>query len=127
MLDLEKTLKRMKVTLKSIEQPTTPGHGFTPATRSWRVTLTRERRSEEKPLKLTFILLSPTEPNMTSVVQGLMADVEDCELSLWEFAQQYGKGKTDEPNETMYKHVRRMGARITRFFGESWVKVSNAA
>jgi hypothetical protein len=127
MLDLEKTLKRMKVTLKSIEQPTTPGHGFTPTTRSWRVTLTRERGAEEKPLKLTFVLLAPKEPDMTSVVQRLMADVEDSEFSLWEFTQQYNKGKEDPATQQMYKHVRRMGARVARFFGESWVKVSKAA
>ena len=60
MSDLEKSLKRMKITLKTVEQLTTPGRGFTPTTRSWRVILSKNV-GEEKALKLSFVMLSAKE------------------------------------------------------------------
>ncbi len=124
--DLDKTVKRMKVSLKATEQPTTPGHGFTLNTRCWRVILSRDTGGE-KPIKLTLTVLSAEEPTVSYIVNCLNKDIADSELTLWEFAQEHNDGNTNEPTETMYKTCKRMAARVKRFFGESWVKVAAKA
>jgi len=126
MSDLEKSLKRMKITLKTVEQLTTPGRGFTPTTRSWRVILSKDV-GEEKALKLAFTMLSATEPNVGNVLTCLAQDIEDGEMTLWEFAQAYNRGKTDEGTERMHKSCKRTAPRVNRFFGNSWNLLSNKA
>lgn len=126
MSDLEKTLKRMKVTLKTVELITTPGHGFSPATRCWRVILSKDV-GEEKPVRLTFTMLSPKAPDIAEAILCLIRDIEDAEMNLWEFAQAYNRGKTDEGTERMHKSCKRTVPRVNRFFGNSWNLVSNKA
>ncbi len=123
--ELEKTLKRMKVNVKATELVATPACGFSPNSRPWRVTLSRE--VEDKTVKLTVTLLSGKEPDPGTVVKCLAADVETCELTLWDFAQEYNQGETDEATERMYKSCKRVGSRVKRFFGTSWSNVSNKA
>jgi hypothetical protein len=119
--ELEKTLNRMKVTLKARELPGTPARGFSPNVRNWRVTLTREVKGEEKPLKLSLVLLSPNEPTLPEVVECLASDIDAGELSLWDFAQEFNRGKTDQGTERMYQTCKRTGSRARRFFGDSKV------
>jgi hypothetical protein len=126
MSDLEKSLKRMKVTLKTSEQPSTPAHGFTPATRNWRVTLSRDV-GEEKPLRLTLTILAPTEPTLATVIVCLAKDIEDGDMSLWDFAQTYSMGKTDPGTERMHKACKRTAPRVKRLFGTSWGLLTNKA
>ena len=126
MSDLEKSLKRMKITLKTVEQLTTPGRGFTPTTRSWRVILSKDV-GEEKALKLSFIMLSAKEPDVVSVLTCLAKDIEDAKMTLWDFAQAYNRGKTDEGTERMHKSCKRTAPRVNRFFGNSWNLLSNKA
>ena len=126
MSDLEKSLKRMKITLKTVEQLTTPGRGFTPITRSWRVILSKDV-GEEKALKLSFVMLSAKEPDVVSVLTCLAKDIEDAEMTLWDFAQAYNRGKTDEGTERMHKSCKRTVPRVNRFFGNSWNLLSNKA
>ena len=116
----------MKITLKTVEQLTTPGRGFTPTTRSWRVILSKDV-GEEKALKLAFTMLSATEPNVGNVLTCLAQDIEDGEMTLWEFAQAYNRGKTDEGTERMHKSCKRTAPRVNRFFGNSWNLLSNKA
>ena len=122
--ELDKTLNRMKVTAKVTELPGTPARGFSLTVREWRVTLSKEVKGEDKPLKLTLTMLSPAEPTMAMVVQCLAEDIEASELSLWDFAQQYSKGKVDPGMELMHKTCKRTGARVQRFFGDSWVRLT---
>lgn len=117
--ELEKTLSRMKVTIKAKELPGTPARGFSPSVRTWRTTLVREIKGEEKPLKLTLTILSPVEPTLSTVVECLTKDIEAGELTLWDFAQEFNKGKTDEATENMYATARRTASRAQRFFGDS--------
>ena len=118
--ELEKTLNRMKVTLKATELAGTPARGFSSAIRTWRVTLTREVKGEEKPLKLTLTLVCPVEPTLEAVVQCIQDDIADSDLTLWAFAQSYGiKGKSDAAIEAMYKTCKRVEARARRFFGDT--------
>ncbi|VVB55194.1 Uncharacterised protein [uncultured archaeon] len=123
--ELEKTLKRMKVSVKATELAATPACGFSPTSRPWRVTLSRTEA--DKTVKLTITVLSGTEPNASTVVKCLAADVESCERTLWDFAQEFNQGETDEPTERMYKSVKRIGSRIKRFFGNSWANVASKA
>jgi hypothetical protein len=118
--ELEKTLNRMKVTLKAIELAGTPARGFTANTRSWRVTLTRPTKDTEKPLRLTITILSAAEPTINDVIQCLTEDIEAGELSLWDFAQKYNEGETKEV-EVQYKTCQRTSARARRFFGDGKV------
>lgn len=119
--ELEKTLSRMKVTIKAKELPGTPARGFSSNVRTWRTTLTKEVKGEEKPLKLTLTILSPSEPTLPTVIQCLAEDIEAGELTLWDFAQQFTKGKTDEAAENMYATCKRTGTRARKFFGDSKV------
>lgn len=119
--DLEKTLKRMKVSVKTTELAATPACGFTPASRPWRVTLSREEG--EKTSKLTVTILSGETPNVDNVITCLASDVEYSTYTLWDFAQTFNGGKNDEGTERMYKTCKRVGSRIKRFFGDSWPKV----
>lgn len=121
--DLEKTLRRMKVTLKAVELAATPAHGFSPAERLWRCTLSRDV-GEEKPARLTLTITSTNEPGLDEVITRLNQDVQDAEMTLWDFAQEYSKGKTTIGTESMYKMCKRISSRAQRFFGESWTKVS---
>jgi len=122
--ELDKALHRMKVTVKVIELAGTPARGFSLNVRTWRITLSKEVKGEDKPLKLTLTMLSPAEPTMAMVVQCLADDIENGELSLWDFLQQYSKGKNDPGIELMHKTCKRTGARVQRFFGDSWVKLT---
>jgi hypothetical protein len=124
--ELEKTLKRMKVSLKAVELIATPACGFAPNSRPWRCTLSRET-GEAKPLRLTVTVLSGTEPTLDTVIKCLVTDVETCELSLWDFAQEYNQGSTDQSTERMYKSCKRVSSRIKRLFGDSWTKVASKA
>ena len=119
--ELEKTLIRMKITMTSKELPGTPARGFSPSVRNWRATLTREIKGEEKPLRLTLTILSPTEPTLPTVVQCLTEDIEAGELTLWDFAHQFNRGKIDPATEHMYVTCKRTGSRARRFFGDSKV------
>lgn len=123
--ELEKALKRLKVNVKATELTATPACGFSPTSRPWRVTLSRE--NGEKTSKLTVTVLAGKPPGADTVVKYLAADVETCELTLWDFAQEYNGGKTDEPTERMYKSCKRVGSRVKRFFGDSWSKISTKA
>ncbi len=125
--ELEKVLSRLKVTLKARELVGTPARGFTPGVRCWRVSLEREVKGSDKSLKLSMITLSPSEPTAGQVMGQLIKDVESGELSLWDFAQAYGDGKTDEQAERMHKTCKRIGPRVRRFFGDGWTKVVNNA
>lgn len=127
MLDLDRMLKRMKVTAKAVELGGTPACGFTPNARPWRVTLTREIKGEEKPLKLTVVILSGTEPTVSNVITCLLGDIEYSQLSLWDFAQEFNEGKTNEATERMYKSCKRVAPRTKRFFGDLLDKLSKAA
>lgn len=120
--ELEKTLNRMKVTVKATELAGTPARGFTPTQRNWRVTLSKEVK-DDKPLRLTLTMLSADEPTVSTVVQCLADDIEDSELSLWDFAQQYNKGKTDKSVERMHVTCKRIAPRVKRVFGDSWNKL----
>lgn len=123
--ELVKTLKRLKVSVKSTELAATPACGFSPNSRPWRVTLSRE--VEGKTLKLTVTVLSGNEPDLDTVVKCLVVDVETSEQTLWDFAQTYNQGDSDEPTERMYKSCKRIGSRVKRFFGTSWQNVANKA
>lgn len=125
--ELEKVLSRLKVTLKARELVGTPARGFTPGVRCWRVSLERELKGSDKSLKLSMIVLSATEPTASQVMGCLIRDVESGELSLWDFAQAYGNGNTDEETERRHKTCKRIGPRVRRFFGDGWVKVVNNA
>jgi len=118
--ELEKTLSKLKVTLKATELAGTPARGFSSTIRTWRVTLTREVKGEEKPLKLTLTLVDPVEPTLEAVVQCIQDDIADSDLTLWAFAQTYGiKGKADKATEAMYKTCKRVEARARKFFGDT--------
>lgn len=125
--ELEKVLSRLKVTVKARELVGTPARGFTPGARCWRVSVEREVKGAEKPLKLSMILLSASEPTTAEVVGCLTRDVQSGELSPWDFAQSFGSGKVDEQTERMHKSCKRIGPRVKRFFGESWSKVATHA
>jgi hypothetical protein len=124
--ELEKTLKRMKISLKAVELVATPACGFAPSSRPWRCTISRETGGD-KPLRLTITVLSGTEPTLDIVIKCLVTDVETCELSLWDFAQEHNDGNTDKPTERMYKSCKRVGSRVKRLFGDSWPKIVNKA
>ena len=118
--ELEKTLNKMKVTIKVTEQPCSPARGFSPDARSWRVTLTKEIKGEEKPLKMTLVMLAKAEPTLDAVIDCINTDIDDSELTEWEFAQQYSpRGKADMATESMYRACKRFAARAKRFFGDS--------
>lgn len=125
--ELDKVLSRLHVTIKSKELIGTPARGFTPAVRCWRVGLERAVKGVEKPLRLSLTVLSPEEPTPADVVACLTRDVQSGELSLWDFAQAYGNGKTDPQTERMHKSCKRIGPRVKRFFGDGWAKVANQA
>jgi hypothetical protein len=118
--ELEKTLKRMKVTIKTVEQPGTPSRGYLPNARPWRVILSRENKDNpERPLRLTFTLLSPTEPDLSMALQCLAGDVENSEMTLWEFAQEFNRGKTDKGTERMLKCCKQTAGRGSIFYHRS--------
>jgi hypothetical protein len=123
--ELDKVLSRMKVTIKSRELIGTPGRGFTPGLRCWRVGLERAVRGVEKPLRLSLTVLSAGEPTPADVLRCLTSDVQSGELSLWDFAQAHGNGKTDLQTERMHKSCKRIGPRVKRFFGDGWPNVVN--
>lgn len=125
--ELEKTLKRMRVNLKATQLIATPACGFSPTARPWRITLTRDQKEGEKPLKLTITMLSGTPPGIETVVKCLITDTKNCELTLWDFAQEFNQGETNEGTEHMYKTCKRLATRVQRFFGDSWDKVVNKA
>lgn len=122
--ELDTVLKRLKITFKSREQAGTPSRGFPPGSTLWRVTLEREVKGAEKPMRFVFGLLSPTEPTTEQVVKVLLGDVEAGELSPWDFAQAFNGGKVDEPAERAHKVCKRVGPRVKRFFGDGWPKVA---
>lgn len=120
--ELERTLNRMKITIKATELPGTPARGFSTNIRNWRVILTRAPKSDEKALKLSLVILSSDEPTLETVVQCLAEDIEAAELTLWDFAQAFNKankGKADPTTERMYKTCKRTGSRAQKFFGDS--------
>ena len=118
--ELEKTMSRMKVTLKVTETAGTPARGFTPIIRNWRAILTRELKGDEKPLKLALTIVSQVKPTVDSVIRSIRDDIEDGTMTLWDFAQAYGiKGKTDNAVESMFKTCKRVSARAKKFFGDS--------
>ena len=122
--ELDKTLNRMKVTMKAVELAGTPARGFSPTVRNWRVTLTKEGKGDDKPQKLTLVILSANEPTLAMVVETLAKDISDSEMTLWDFAQEYNKGKTGPNIELMHKTCKRIVPRIRKFFGESWGKLA---
>lgn len=120
MTEMEKTLNRMKVSLKAIELAGTPARGFSPSVRTWRVTLSREIKGKEKPLKLTLTILSASMPTVDNVVECITEDIGDADMTLWDFAQAHGdKGKTSEAVERMYKTCKRTESRARKFFGDT--------
>lgn len=125
--ELEKVLSRLRVTVKSREVIITPARGFPTGSRLWRVSIERAVKGEDKPQRLALTLLSTDEPSLTDVVKCLTRDVEAGELSLWDFAQAFGDGKTDKQTENMHKSCKRIGPRVKRFFGDGWAKVANYA
>ena len=125
--ELDKVLSRLSVTIKARELIGTPARGFSPGSRCWRVGLERKVRGAEKPLKLSLTLLSAEEPTPADVVKCLTRDVQSGELSLWDFAQAFGDGRTDPQTERMHKSCKRIGPRVKRFFGEGWAKVATQA
>lgn len=126
--DLEKTLKRLKVTMKVTELTETPARGFTPGTRSWRISLTRELKDQEKPARFTMTMLSPTEPTIDEVMATLSEDTQAGDMKLWDFAQSFGFAKADKAlTERAYKTAKRASGRIRRFFGDAWSRFSAAA
>lgn len=124
--ELEKVLSRLKVTLKARELVGTPARGFTPGVRCWRVSLEREVKGSDKSLKLSMIVLSPTEPTATQVMWQLIRDVKAGEMTQWDFAQAYCNGVDDEQTERMHKTCKRIGPRVLRFFGDGWTKAVNS-
>lgn len=126
--ELDKILSRLRVTIKSRELIGTPSRGFTPGLRCWRVGLERAVKGAEKPLRLSLTVLSANEPTSDDVVRCLASDVAAGELTLWDFAQAFGNGKTNDPQtERMHTACKRIGPRVKRFFGEGWAKVANHA
>lgn len=126
--ELEKTLKRLKVTMKVTELTETPARGFTPGTRSWRVTLSRELKDQEKPTRFTMTMLSAKEPTIDDVMTTLSEDTQAGDMTLWDFAQSFGFAKADKAlTERSYKTAKRASGRIRRFFGDAWAKFSAAA
>jgi hypothetical protein len=125
--ELEKTLSRLRVTIKSREVLITPARGFPAGLRLWRVSLERAVRGEDKPLKLTLTLLSKEKetPTAAEVIGCLANDVEAGEMSLWDFGLAYNNGKTDPHAESMHKTCKRIGPRVKRFFGDGWAKLVN--
>ena len=121
MTELENILNRMKVSLKATELAGTPARGFSASVRNWRVTLTKKLKDEEKPLRLTLNILSAEEPTILSVIECLISDIEAGELSMWDFAQEYNRGRTGEGVELMYRTCNRTCARAKRFFGDTRV------
>jgi hypothetical protein len=121
--ELEKNLKRLKVTIKATALAATPCRGFTPTARPWRVSLTREI-GEEKPLRLTIMGLSENEPVAKEVLRWLVDDIEAGDLNLWEFAQEFNGGKDSAATESMHSACRRVDKKVRRFFGESWGKIA---
>lgn len=122
--EFDKTLTKLGVTFTSKEVTGTPAQGFTPAQRYWRVALVRKIRGQEKPLRLTLTLVSPNEPTAERVVQALQGDIKAAELSLWDFAQSFASGQTDDAGtERMHKSCKRIAPRVAKFFGEQWAKV----
>jgi hypothetical protein len=117
--EIENTLNRMKVSLKATELAGTPARGFSSSIRYWRVTLSKKVKDEEKPLRLTLSILAAEEPSMSKVIECLAADIEAGELSMWDFAQEYNRGRTDEATERMYQTCKRTCTRARRFFGDS--------
>jgi hypothetical protein len=122
--ELDKVLSRLHVTVKSRELIGTPSRGFTPGVRCWRVGLERAVKGAEKPLRLTLTVLSANEPTSADVVRCLISDVQSGELTLWDFAQAFGNGKTDPQTENMHKTCKRIGPRVKRFFGDGWAKLA---
>jgi len=118
--ELEKTLKRMKVTIKVTEQAGTPARGFMPNARPWRVMLSRENKDDDKPLRLTFVILSPNEPDLSMAMQALAGDIEGGDMSPWEFAQEFNKGKIDPGAERMHRTCKQTANRVRRLLGNSW-------
>lgn len=126
--ELEKVLSKLRVTIKSRELIGTPSRGFTPGVRAWRVGLERAVKGAEKPLRLSMTLMLHGEPTPADVIRSLMGDVESGELTLWDFAQVFGNGKTNDPQtERMHKTCKRLGPRVKRFFGDGWAKLANHA
>lgn len=121
MTELEKTLKRMRVTIKTVVLIATPARGFLPESRLWRVTLAKN--VDEKTIKLVLNMLSKDSPTATEIIKCLIDDTEASELKLWDFAQEFNEGKTDAATEDMHKACKRIGPRIRRFFGNSWPNV----
>jgi hypothetical protein len=119
--ELEKTLRKMRVSIKAVELAGTPSRGFSSEIRTWRVTLTREPKGDEKALKLSLTIISANEPNLTMVVECLADDIEAGELSQWDFTQQFNRGENDQATERMYVTCKRTCSRAKRFFGDSKV------
>jgi hypothetical protein len=126
--DNEKTLKRLKVTIKVTEITETPARGFMPGIRSWRVSLSRELKDQEKPTRFTMTMLSAKEPTIVDIMATLLEDAQAGDMNLWEFAQTFGFAKVDKVlTERTYKTAKRASGRIRRFFGDVWTKFSSAA
>ncbi len=129
--DLDKTLKRLKVTIKVAELTETPARGFSAENRTWRVSLTREVKDQEKPARFTMTMVSPTEPTIDDVMTTLAEDTQAGNMTLWDFAESFGlpnrTAKEKAVVERIYKITKRAGGRIRRFFGDAWVKFSTAA
>lgn len=124
--ELEKALKRAKVSIKSIALAATPARGYLPKSRPWRVTLSRDV-GEDKPLRLTLVVLSKDEPTAKNIIRWLIDDIEAGDLNLWEFAQTFNNGTTDESTEALHNTCKRVHRRVNRFFGELWGKVASKA
>jgi hypothetical protein len=125
--EFDKVFGKLGVTLKFREHAGTPARGFTLGSRCWRVSLERNVKGADKPLRLSVTMFAPDEPTPSQVVLCLANDVAAGELSLWDFAQSFNKGNTDKQTEHMHATCKRFGPRVKRFFGEGWAKLAASA
>lgn len=126
MNELSKLLDRLGVSLVIKDMTSIPAR--TSTTRPWRTTLVRTigRGKNAQELRYTTIMLTTIKPTTEEIVSCLLSDNDAGELKLWDFAQSFTEGATDERTECMHKACKRVGKRIKRFFGDEWGNVIRA-
>lgn len=126
MNELHMALDSLKITAIAKDMPNIPAREST--IRPWRVTLIRTigRGKDAQELRLSSIMLALTRPLVHDVVTCLIHDTAAGEQKLWDFAQTFSEGKTDEYTELRHKACKRIGNRVRKFFGNDWTAICQA-
>lgn len=124
--ELYKVLDKLGVTVIVKDMPNIPARGT--GIKAWRVTLARTigRGQNAQELKLSTPFLGENRPLVHDVVESLIHDTMAGEQKLWDFAQTFCDGKTDEGTEAKHEACKHIGKRAHKFFGDQWEDVLRA-